>query len=116
MPSQTLGDNQVSESLGSGQTRNYSYLYDKTYYASLWVAYPVTKAHTVGNASTSGWTYNPNTDILHEYQVNVRGASYQTNYGNGSYARCHQCPNASRKSDDEQNKQTYYVTNMMLQQ
>lgn len=116
MPAQALGTNQVSESLGSGVTRNYSYLYDKTYYASLWVAYPLTASHTTGKASTSTWRYNPNTNIPHETQINVTGSSYPSAYQNAdAYARGHQCPNASRKSDEEMNKQTYYLTNQTPQ-
>lgn len=115
MPAQASGTNQVSESLGSGVTRNYSYLYDKTLYASLWVAYPLTRSHTTGSASTSSWSYNPNPEIPPSSQINVLTHSYQTNYGNTSYARGHQCPNADRKSSAEMNKQTYYVTNQTPQ-
>ena len=116
MPAQALGTNQVSECLGSGVTRNYSYLYDKTLYASLWVAYPLTKSHTTGNASTSNWRYNPSTNIPHESQVGVTGTtSYPTLYGAEGYAKGHQCPNADRKSDNDMNTQTYYVTNQTPQ-
>lgn len=115
MPARASGANQVSESLGSGVTRNYSYLYDKSLYASLWVAYPLTRNHTTGNGNTTVWRYNPNPDIPHEYQINVTGGSYGTNYGASTYARGHQCPNASRKCTDDMNKQTYYVTNQTPQ-
>lgn len=116
MPAQALGTNQVSESLGSGVTRNYSYLYDKTYYASLWVAYPLTRSHTQGTASTSNWRYNPSTSIPHESQVGVTGTtSYPTLYGADGYAKGHQCPNADRRSDSDMNTQTYYVTNQTPQ-
>lgn len=115
MPAQALGTNQVSESLGSGVTRNYSYLYDKTLYASLWVAYPLTRSHTVGTVTSHGWHYNPSTNIPHETQINVTSASYQTNYNASAYARGHQCPNASRKFTDDVNRETYYVTNQTPQ-
>ncbi len=115
MPARALGTNQVSECLGSGKTRNYSYLYDKTWYASLWVAYPLTSSHTSGSASTAAWRYNPNESIPHECQINVTSASYQSNYNNKNYSRGHQCPNADRKSSEDMNKQTYYVTNQTPQ-
>ena len=35
----------------SGKNRNYSYNYSYTWYDSLWVAYPLTSAHTTGSAS-----------------------------------------------------------------
>lgn len=116
MPAQASGTNLVSESLGSGVTRNYSYLYDKTYYASLWVAYPLAKSHTTGTASTANWRFNPSTNIPHESQVGVTGTqSYPTHYGADGYAKGHQCPNADRKSDGDMNTQTYYVTNQTPQ-
>ena len=97
----------------SGPNRNYSYYYDYTYYASLWVAYPLSGSHKSGSASTSSWRYNPN--IANNKQVKVNTNSYGTMYGNDAYARGHQCPNADRKSDDDMNLQTYYVTNQTPQ-
>ena len=44
----------------------------------------------------------------------VTGA-YEKNYGDGTYARGHMCPNADRKSDDTQNGQTFYPTNQLPQ-
>ena len=109
----------VGSFYGSGGTtdddRNYSYNYSYTYYASLWVAYPLNGAHKTGNASTSSWSYNPN--FSSSYQVKVRSSdgSYPSMYGADSYSRGHQCPNADRKSDEQMNAQTYYVTNQTPQ-
>ncbi|MGN1155214.1 MAG: DNA/RNA non-specific endonuclease, partial [Agathobacter sp.] len=99
--------------VGSGTSRNYSYCYDISHYAALWVAYPLTNAHTTGTASTSSWKYDTNVDS--KYQPAITGNSYGTVYGNSNYSRGHQCPNASRKSDATMNSQTYYATNQTPQ-
>ena len=106
------GDNYYAHPLKIGGTRNYSYLYDKTMYAALWVAYPLTSAHISGSAKSS-WGYNPL--IPSDYQVNVVNRSYPGSYGADDYARGHQIPNADRKSSGDMNAQTYYVTNQTPQ-
>ena len=111
LPAQKSG--YIHNGFGSGKTRNYNYCYDTGHYASLWVAYPLTKSHTEGSASTSSWKYDPNIDS--KYQPAVKDNSYGTVYGNGSYSRGHQCPSGSRKSDATMNAQTYYVSNQTPQ-
>lgn len=101
------------DNFGTGSTRNYSYCYDTGIYASLWTAYPLTYSHTQGQGSNSDWNWNPNLD--HSLQVNIVSGAYEKNYGNGDYARGHMCPNADRKSDNTQNRQTYYPTNQLPQ-
>ena len=117
LPAVTGSEDFVGKFYGSGSTaganRNYSYSYNYTYYASMWVAYPLTAAHTSGSGSTSSWRFNPN--IAQNKQVSITSKSYGTMYGNDGYARGHQCPNASRKSDDTMNLQTYYATNQTPQ-
>lgn len=117
LPAVTGSEDFVGQFYGSGtQTaanRNYSYNYSYTWYASLWVAYPLTAAHTSGSGSTSSWRYNPN--IANNKQVNIVSNSYGTMYNASAYARGHQIPNASRKSDDTMNLQTYYSTNQTPQ-
>lgn len=117
LPAVSGTEDYVGEFYGSGGEegpyRNYSYYYNYTYYASLWVAYPLSGSHKSGSASTSKWRYNPN--ISNSYQVKIVSNSYPTMYDADDYARGHQCPNASRKSDDEMNKQTYYSTNQTPQ-
>lgn len=117
LPAVTGSEDFVGEFYGSGaQTaanRNYTYNYSYTWYASLWVAYPLTAAHTSGSGSTSSWRYNPN--IANNKQVNIVSNSYGTMYNASAYARGHQIPNASRKSDDTMNLQTYYSTNQTPQ-
>ncbi|MDD6113785.1 MAG: fibronectin type III domain-containing protein, partial [Bacteroidales bacterium] len=58
LPAQKSG--YIHNGFRSGKTRNYNYCYDTGHYASLWVAYPLTKSHTEGSASTSSWKYYPN--------------------------------------------------------
>ena len=117
LPEVTGSEDFVGKFYGSGSTagtnRNYSYSYNYTYYASMWVAYPLTAAHTSGSASTSSWRYNPNID--NTKQVNVKDNAYGKMYDASDYARGHQIPNASRKSNDQMNLQTYYVTNQTPQ-
>ena len=96
-----------------GPNRNYNYCYDISRYAALWVAYPLTNAHTQGLASTSSWKYDSKIDS--KYQPAITGNSYGTVYNNSAYSRGHQCPNASRKSDATMNSQTYYATNQTPQ-
>ena len=117
LPEVTGSEDFVGKFYGEGSTagtnRNYSYYYNYTYYASLWVAYPLTAAHTSGSASTSSWRYNP--DIADNKQVNIVSNAYGTMYGASQYARGHQIPNASLKSDDTMNRHTYYSTNQTPQ-
>lgn len=117
LPAVTGSEDYVGAFYGSGgnteANRNYSYNYSYTYYASLWTAYPLTKALKTGSASTSSWRYNPNID--NNKQVSITANSYGTMYGNNNYSRGHQCPNADRKSDDTMNLQTYYATNQTPQ-
>ena len=96
-----------------GTKRNYSYNYSFSWYASLWVAYPLCGTHKSGSASSSSWRYNP--DFDESLQVNIVDNSYGTMYDNDNYSRGHQCPNGDRKSDGTMNKQTYYATNQTPQ-
>ena len=117
LPATSGNEDYVGVFYGSGGTteeyRNYSYNYSYTYYASLWTAYPLTKALKTGDASTGSWRFNPN--IATNKQVSITKNSYGTMYGNDTYSRGHQCPNADRKSDDTMNLQTYYATNQTPQ-
>lgn len=101
------------DNFGTGKSRNYSYCYDKDRYATLWTAYPLTYSHTQGEGHTSSWRWNPNLDK--SQQVDIVTGAYEKNYGDGTYARGHMCPNADRKSDDTQNGQTFYPTNQLPQ-
>ena len=122
LPAVTGSEDFVGKFYGSGSevgtNRNYSYYYNYTYYASLWVAYPLCGTHKSGSASTSTWSYNPDvptTPVNRQVKVRSKDGSYTTMYSNSTYSRGHQCPNADRKSNDQMNEQTYYVTNQTPQ-
>ena len=99
----------------SGKNRNYSYDYSSIWFASMWVAYPLTSVHTSGNASTDKWSFVDNSIIPTKYQVHIVDKSYPTNYNASAYSRGHQIPNADRKSEDTMNQQTYYAINQTPQ-
>lgn len=91
--------------------RNYTYCFDPSVRASLWVAYPLHKAYTSGqgNRDYSKFCYDPKVD--EELQANLGRGSY-----NGWYDRGHQLPAADRKCSQEMMDQTFYATNMTPQQ
>ena len=97
----------------TGPNRNYSFNYSYSRFASLWVAYPLCGSHKSGTAKTSTWRYYPG--FSSDYQVKIVSNSYGTMYGDDTYSRGHQCPNASRKSDEQMNMQTYYSINQTPQ-
>jgi len=99
---------------GAGPDRNYSYAYNYEMYSATWVAYPLCLTHTT-KAITPKKSWKFNTEIDEAYQINIVGASYQSRYGNGSYSRGHQIPNADRMNNLEMNDQTYLSTNQTPQ-
>lgn len=116
LPAVTGKEDFVGYLYGGSQTdenRNYSYNYSYTYYASLWVAYPLSSDHQKGSSSTNSWSFNP--AFSSNYQVDVCSRSYGTMYNNDAYSRGHQCPNGDRQSNSTMNRQTYYVTNQTPQ-
>ncbi len=118
LPASTSGNDYYEGSFfaanGSGVTeRNYSYLYQKSRYTSLWVAYPLTSDHIEGSASGKTWKYNSN--ISNDLQIDVKENSYGTNYNNDTYSRGHQIPAADRKCSENMRGQTYYLTNQTPQ-
>ena len=94
--------------------RNYSFLYDKTYKTALWVAYATSnsgdfKDNNVGR--NDGWAYDPAID--QSWQPNL-GSAYSSSNGL-RYDRGHQVASNDRQTTTEQNKQTFYYTNMTPQ-
>ena len=91
--------------------RNYTYCFDPSVRASLWVAYPLHKSYTSGegNRNNSSFGYDPKVD--EELQANLGRGSY-----NGWYDRGHQLPAADRKCSQQMMDQTFYATNMTPQQ
>ena len=108
--------------------RNYTYLYDRSMYTSMWVAYPLYASTYSGSNKYSGsWapaTGNGfGTNNSNGYQINVWSASYnvllgQTTYVNNAsgtgkeyYGRGHQIPDADRQYNQDMVQQTYYGIN-----
>ena len=101
-------------SYNSKVVRNYSFLYDKTYKAALWVAYATSnsgdfKDNNVGR--NEAWAFDPAID--QSWQPNLSGA-YSSSNGR-SYDRGHQVASNDRQTTTEQNQQTFYYTNMTPQ-
>ena len=97
--------------------RNYSFLYDKTYKAALWVAYATSnsgdfKDNNVGR--NEAWVYDP--AIEQSWQQNIKSAYSNTSSSSGlKYDRGHQVASNDRQTTKEQNQQTFYYTNMTPQ-
>ncbi|MBO5882707.1 MAG: DNA/RNA non-specific endonuclease [Alistipes sp.] len=90
--------------------RNYTYCFDPSVRASLWVAYPLHSSHMTGdgNRNNSDFGYDP--AVESSMQANL-SRSY-----NGWYDRGHQLPAADRKCSQQMMDQTFYATNMTPQQ
>lgn len=88
--------------------RNYTHLYDKQTYTSLWTAYPLNSTYMGSEPRPSKWSYSTSIDTRH--QVNLRNRSY-----NDSYSRGHMIPNASRNGNKAMQSQTFFVTNSVPQ-
>ena len=88
--------------------RNYTHLYDKETYTSLWTAYPLNATYMGKMPRPNKWIYS--TSINERHQVNLRNRSY-----NDSYVRGHMIPNASRNGNETMQKQTFFVTNSVPQ-
>ena len=95
----------------NNNARNYTYCFDPKVRASLWVACPLHKSHTSGDANrnNSSFGYDPKVDD--ELQAALGRGSY-----NGWYDRGHQLPAADRKCSQQMMDQTFYSTNMTPQQ
>lgn len=109
LPSSTVGQQYITDILRAGGKRNYTHLYDKEMYTSLWTAYPL-YSNAMGSLGRPGsWSYNDQIDT--KYQVNLCKSSYSGN----TYSRGHLIPNGSRNGDKTMQSQTFYVTNSVPQ-
>ena len=106
-PNAEDSDNYVSM-FKVGSARNYSYLFDKSMYTTMWTAYPLYSSTIGGNYSAS-WKPNPN--LEESEQINIWSGSY----GVEDYSRGHLVPDASRDGNSEMLKQAYYATNQVPQ-
>jgi endonuclease G len=91
--------------------RNYTFCFDPSVRASLWVAYPLHRSYTTGDGDRdySDFGFDPSVD--EDMQANLGRGSY-----NGWYDRGHQIPAADRKCSQQMMDQTFYATNMTPQQ
>ena len=108
LPGAVSGSNYVVNTYYDGSDRNYTHLYDKSTYTSLWTAYPLNSSHMGSLSRPSSWSYSPS--INTSDQVNLRSSSYNDNYSRG-----HMIPNASRNGNETMQLQTFYVTNSVPQ-
>ena len=92
----------------AGSARNYSYLFDKSMYTTMWTAYPLYSS-VIGGGASASWKPNPNLD--ESAQINIWSGSY----GVEDYSRGHLVPDASRDGNSEMLKQAYYATNQVPQ-
>ena len=94
---------------GKSTLRNYTFLYDKTKRCALWVAYVMQNDRYPERKSgrTNAWGFDP--AIPKQDQPNLK-KSYL-----GHYDRGHQLSSNSREVSRNQNKQTFYYTNMTPQ-
>lgn len=128
MPAVTSGSSLMSGTYYDGKARNFSYLYDRSMYTSMWIAYPLYASTYEGTSQYSGsWvpaTGNGfGTGNQNGYQINVWSASYNvllgaTTYVNNAsstgqefYACGHQIPDADRQYNQTMVQQTYYAIN-----
>ena len=112
LPGAKGGDNYWLNTYYASGDRNYTHLYDKEKFASLWTAYPL-YASTIGGTRKESWSSNPG--LSTSDQINVWRGSYGVNYGSTIYARGHQIPDADRSNNAEMQEHTYYATNLVPQ-
>lgn len=93
----------------NNRERSFSLFYDAHNYYPLWVAYPLCKGNIGGSGGrVDDWgIFDPN--IPADKQLYMK-SSY-----NGRYDRGHMLPSASRLGNNEDNRQTFYPTNMTPQ-
>lgn len=108
LPGAVTNNNYLVRTYVDGSTRNYTHLYDKSTYTSLWTAYPLNSSYMGSLDRLGSWSYSPS--IPTADQVNLKSHSYNDNYSRG-----HMIPNASRNGNSVMQKQTFYVTNSVPQ-
>ena len=108
LPGAATGGDYVVNTYYDGSTRNYTHLYDKKTYTSLWTAYALNSSHMGSLSRPGSWSYSPSIETA--AQVNLKSSSYNDNYSRG-----HMIPNASRNGNSTMQKQTFFVTNSVPQ-
>lgn len=102
--------------------RNYTFCFDTGHHASLWVAYPLHPCYLGSASRTDAFGYDYDfgdyiDDPRCTTQATVSGA-YYSDYGNTKsqqYSRGHQLPSGDRTASTEDNRTTFYATNMTPQ-
>ena len=108
LPGAVEGSQYLVNTYYDGTNRNYTHLYDKETYTSLWTSYHLNSSHMGSLDRPGSWSYSPS--INTSDQVNLKSHSYNDNYSRG-----HLIPNASRNGNSVMQKQTFYVTNSVPQ-
>ena len=90
------------------QVRNFSMLYSTSERLALWVAYPLCDAYMATGNRTDAWGFDPKIPDVWEPVI-------PRSWGVDGYARGHQIPSAARNANEEMNRQTFYFTNMTVQ-
>ena len=108
LPGKVENSSYLTNTYYDGSSRNYTHLYDKSTYTSLWTAYALNSSHMGSLDRPSSWDFSPS--ISESLQVDLTDHSYNDNYSRG-----HLIPNASRNGNSTMQKQTFYVTNSVPQ-
>ena len=108
LPGKVENSSYLTNTYYDGSSRNYTHLYDKSTYTSLWTAYALNSSHMGSLDRPSSWDFSPS--ISESLQVDLTDRSYNDNYSRG-----HLIPNASRNGNSTMQKQTFYVTNSVPQ-
>lgn len=91
--------------------RNFTLLFDRDRRCALWVAYAAAGKGDFeqnGVGRKDAWGYDP--ALPREWQPNIRAA-----YAGGSYDRGHQVASNDRQTELNENRQTFYFSNMTPQ-
>ncbi len=91
--------------------RNYTVCYSAAYRCAIYSAYPLHESYRGSVKRTDAWAYDP--IIPEALQPYIIKNSYQPQ--TLGYSRGHLLASNDRTADEEMNKQTFYVTNMMPQ-
>ena len=110
LPGANDKDNCVVNTYYDGSSRNYTHMYDKENYVSLWTAYHLNSTHMGSYSRPDEWTYSPL--ISSDDQPNLCKLSYANS---STHSRGHMIPNASRNGIKAMQLQTFYVTNSVPQ-
>ncbi len=123
LPRSSSGSSLLTGTYRDGsKARNYTYLYDKDWYSSMWIAYPLYASTYSGSNKYSG-SWAAAQGISSNYQINIWTNSYNvylgdTEYsdpfstsGKEYYARGHQIPDADRQYNQTMVQQTYFAIN-----